>query len=179
MNTKRAKRWDGTLDTLTKDYLKDVMEKMEAYGDRVQFEWPGKGPRPNYQVINPAGRTMAFDKKNLLLPRDTEVDFVNNGSHVFSLDAIKAAASGTIRKSVTRTRVAGTGTATSRRTSSPGASAPEPEVDTVERDKYAYFKANRETLPEDIAKHSQSISELMRNGMSAEQAFDEIIKQHF
>jgi hypothetical protein len=179
LNTKRAKRWDGTLDTLTKDYLKDVMEKMEAYGDRVQFELPGKGPRPNYQVINPAGRTMAFDKKNLLLPRDTEVDFVNNGSNVFSLDAIKAAVAGTVKKTVTRSRVAGSGTTTSRRASVSGAAIPEPVVDMVERDKYAYFKANRETLPEDIAKHSQSISELMRSGMSAEQAFDEIIKQHF
>lgn len=176
MNTKRAKRWNGNLDTLTVDYLKDVIEKMEAYGNRVQFELPGKGPRPNYQVINTAGKKMAFDKKNLLLAASFNEEIGTELSSVFTLDMIKAAVRGGGVKTAARARVvrSSTGSTTSR-----SAGVTEQAVDVVERDKYAYFKANRETLPDGIQKHSQKISELMRGGMSAESAFDEVIKQHF
>src|SRR5690606_7476776 len=51
--------------------------------------------------------------------------------------------------------------------------------DTIEVDKYNYFKANRDTLPDGIQQYSTQISELMRAGHSAEAAFTAIINEHF
>ena len=186
MNTKRSKRWNGNLDTLSADFLKDVIEKMEAYGPNVQFELPGHAQRPNYQVINKAGKKMGFDKKNLLMSLNSDGNISDTLSPLFTIDAIKAAMTGGGAKTVSRARVsrpstAGTsssGGSTRSSTRTTYAAAVEP-VDTVEHDKYAYFKANREYLPDGIQKHSGAISDLMRNGMSAEDAFNNIINQHF
>ena len=56
---------------------------------------------------------------------------------------------------------------------------PAPVVDTIDADKYKYFKENREFLPDGIQKYSDEIGALMREGKSAEAAFDEIVKQYF
>ncbi|PLC53763.1 hypothetical protein CR155_09920 [Pollutimonas nitritireducens] len=176
MNTKRSKRWNGNLDSLSTDFLKDVIEKMESYGPSVQFELPGNAQRPNYQVINNAGKKMAFDKKNLLMSLNSDGNVSNTLSAVFTLEAVKTAMKGGGAKTVARARTSRPSTAGGTR------SGPAPAaqiIDTVEHDKYGYFKANRETLPEGIQKHSAEISTLMKNGMSAEEAFGEIIKQHF
>lgn len=177
MNTKRSKRWNGNLDSLSADFLKDVIEKMESYGPNVQFELPGNAQRPNYQVINNAGKKMAFDKKNLLMSLNSGGNVSDTLSAVFTLDAVKTAMKGGGVKTAAKPRASRSSTASS---SPRGSYTPAAQfVDTVEHDKYAYFKTNRETLPEGIQKHSAAISELMKNGMSAEDAFGEIIKQHF
>ncbi len=178
MNTKRSKRWNGNLDSLGTDFLKEVMEKMQAYGASVQFELPGHAQRPNYQVINNAGKKMAFDKKNLLMSLNSSGNVSDTLSAVFTLDAVKASIQGGGVKAAPRTRSSSPGTTSGNsggRSHTPVAQV----IDTIETDKYAYFKNNRETLPEGIQKHSGAISQLMRNGMSAEDAFDEIIKLHF
>lgn len=177
LNTKRSKRWNGNLDSLGADFLKDVIEKMESYGPNVQFELPGNAQRPNYQVINNAGKKMAFDKKNLLMSLNSDGNVSDTLSAVFTLEAVKAAMNGGGAKTATRARASRPSTSASSTRSS---YAPVAQViDTVEHDKYAYFKANREYLPEGIQKHSAEISTLMKNGMSAEEAFNEIIAQHF
>jgi hypothetical protein len=51
--------------------------------------------------------------------------------------------------------------------------------EAVDGEKYAYFKANRHMLPDEINQHSDEISKLMLNGMSAEQAFGEVISKYF
>lgn len=171
LNTKRSKRWNGNLDSLTPDFLKDVIERMDAYGDQVQFELPGKGQRPNYQVMNAAGKKMAFDSKNLLLGLNSNGNVGDHLSSVFTLGAIKAALNGGGVKTI-KGRV-------SRGPSTGGArvSATAQVLDTIERDKYAYFKSNRETLPAGIEKYSGKISDLMRSGLSAEGAFDAVVEQ--
>jgi len=182
LNTKRSKRWNGSLDSLGADFLKDVIEKMEAYGANVQFEFPGNAQRPNYQVINKAGKKMAFDKKNLLMSLNTDGNVSDTLSGIFTLEAVRMAMTGGGAKTVARARVSRPSTASvsSGGTRSRSAQAPAAEpVDTVEHRKYAYFKENRDNLPDGIQKHSATISDLMHNGLSAEDAFSEIIKQHF
>lgn len=178
LTTKRSKRWNGSLDSLTPEFLKEVIEKMQSYGDRVQFDLPGKPPRPNYQVINSADRKMGFDDRHLLLRLNENGNISDNLTTVFSLESIKTVLNGGGKSAASRSRVArvssaGTGV---RRSAAPVAA---PVVDTLEREKYEYFKSNRDMLPEGIAKFSQDISELMKSGASAEDAFAKIIKQHF
>lgn len=175
MNTKRNRRWNGNLETLSADFLKDVIEKMESYGGHVQFELPGHAQRPNYQVINTSGKKIAFDKKNLLLSLNANGNVSDTLSSAFSLAAVKAALAGGGRSASARPRAPrSTTTGSTAR-----AAAPVAVVDVVESEKYAYFKENRETLPEGISKHSSTISELMRGGLSAEDAFNQVIQQHF
>jgi hypothetical protein len=176
LNTKRTKRWNGQIDTLAADYLKDVMGQMETYGDRVQFGLSGSGSRPNYQVINAFDKKMAFDSNNHLLhPQAHEFDGPN-ATRVFTLDQVKAAMTG-IGRASTATRVsrAGSGNGSSSR----GSTAAVKVKDVIDTEKYEYFKNNRQTLPPSIGEYSAAITELMKKGMSAEQAFGEIIKQHF
>jgi hypothetical protein len=179
LNTKRNRRWNGTLETLGTDFLKDVIEKMESYGDQVQFELPGKAQRPHYQVITGTGRKMGFDSQNLLLRLNENGNISDGLSSVFSLDAIRAASKGlSTRTTAVRSTRSAAAPRSSGSASRTAAAAPQP-VDAVEHDKYAYFKAHREELPEGIQKYSTHISELMRGGLSAEAAFEAIIKQHF
>ena len=180
MSTKRSKRWNGELDSLAPEFLKEVIEKMQSYGDRIQFEQPNRAAAPNYQVINPTGRKMGFDNRHLILRPNEDGNIGHELTPIYTLDAIKAAMTGT-RTSTARTsrpRASSTGrstTAPATRSSAPAPAA----VDTVERDKYAYYKENKEALPDGIVKYSQEVSTLMRQGMSAEAAFELIIKQHF
>lgn len=180
MNTKRSKRWNGNLDSLSADFLKDVIDRMESYGANVQFELPGNAQRPNYHVFNNAGKKMAFDKKNLLMSLNSDGNVSETLSAIFSLDAVKTAMKGGGAKTVTRARTSRPSTSSGGSSASRSSYTPVAQViDTVEHDKYAYFKANREFLPDGIQKHSADISALMKSGMSAEQAFEEIVKQHF
>lgn len=183
MSTNRSKRWNGELSSLTPDFLKEVIEKMDSYGDRIQFEMPSKARTPSYQVINARDMKMGFDNRHLLMRLNDTGNVGEEMSTIHTLEAIKAALANDGRKTTSRGGTRGTSSSSSR-TSSPRASssrstAPAVPVDTVEQEKYAYFKANREYLPDDIAKHSQKVSQLMQGGMSAEQAFEAIIKAHF
>jgi len=178
LSTKRSKRWNGELGSLAPEFLKEVIEKMQAYGDRIQFELPNKAPCPNYQVINPAGRKMGFDARHLILRPNADGNISDELTPAYTLEAIKAAMTGAgSAAGRSRPRIAG---------AIHGASAPakraapvQQAADTVEREKYAYYKENKEALPDGIVKYSQAVSQLMRQGLSAEAAFDQIIKQHF
>ncbi len=174
MNTTRNKRWNGKIETLKADYLNDVIRQMEAYGDRVQFKLNGSGERPSYQVINTAGKKMAFDSNNHLLhPRADE--FVGpNASGVFALAQIKTALAGGGVKTSAGIRVSRVGSGSSR-----SSTVAVKAKDLVDVEKYEYFKNNRQTLPPRIGEHSDEITELMKNGLSAEDAFGEIVKRHF
>lgn len=174
MSTKRSKRWDGSLDSLSTDFLKQVIEKMQAYGDRVQFEMVTRGAGPCYQVINPRDRKMGFDGNHLLLKLNENGHVGEEMSEIFALSAVQSAASGISTRTTSRTRA---GAPRPRQASKPA--APAVAVDTLEQEKYTYFKANRDALPDDIHKHAQLISEKMRNGLSAEMAFDQVIKEQY
>ena len=173
MNTTKTKRWNGKIETLATDYLNDVMGQMVAYGDRVQFALTRGGQRPNYQVINTAGKKMAFDSNHhLLIPKAD--DFVGiNTSSIFTLDQIKTAMLGVGVNTGSRTRVSRVGAGATRTTTAASTK------DAVDAEKYEYFKNNRKTLPPNIGAHSDEITTLMRNGISAEDAFNEVIKRHF
>jgi hypothetical protein len=162
--------------------MDDIIERMQSYGDRVQFDLPGKGQRPNYQVINTAGKKIAFDSKSFLLKPNENGDVSDNLSAIFTLAQIKAAKTYSgIKVSSPRARSstsAGSGTR-SNAGASRSAPAPAKVVDTIDADKYLYFKNNRDMLPEGIQKYSDQVGQLMRTGMSAEEAFEEVIKQHF
>jgi hypothetical protein len=174
LNTKRNKRWNGKIDTLKADYFSDVIGQMVTYGDRVQFGLTGSGQRPNYQVINAAGKKMAFDSNNHLLhPADDE--FVgSNATAVFTLDQVKAAMAGGGTKSSGATRVGRAVGAGSRVTT-----AAVKAKELIDNEKYVYFKDNRQTLPLTIGDHSEEISDLMKRGMSADEAFSDVVKRRF
>lgn len=171
LNTKRTKRWNGSLDTLTADYLNDVVTQMTSYGERVQFGLSGPGQRPNYQVINTFDKKMAFDGNNHLVhPKEDE--FVgSNATGILTLEQIKMAIAGVGVKKVAATRTARTSTRSSPAAAKAG--------DLIDTQKYEYFKSNIQKLPEGIRAHSQEISDLMKKGMSAEAAFAEVIQLHF
>jgi hypothetical protein len=171
LNTTRNKRWNGKIDTLAADYLNDVKGKMEAYGDRVQFRLGGSGERPNYQVMNAADKKMAFDSNNHLVHPKAGEYVGSNASGVFTLDQIKAAIAGVgIRASA--------GARVSRVVGSSRTAAVKVK-DLVDAEKYEYFKNNRQILPPGIGEHSVEITELMKNGMAAQDAFAEVVKRHF
>jgi hypothetical protein len=172
LNTTRNKRWNGKIETLAADYLNDVKEKMDAYGDRVQFRLGGSGERPNYQVMNTTDKKMAFDSNNHLVHPKAGEYVGTNASGVFTLDQIKAAIAGVgIRASA--------GARVSRVGSSRNSTAAVKVKDLLDAEKYEYFKNNRQTLPPGIGEHSAEITELMKNGMAAQDAFAEVVKRHF
>ncbi len=171
MSSKRSKRWDGNLDSLSTEFLKRVLEKMQAYGDRVQFEMVSRGAGPSYQVINPRDRKMGFDGNHLLQRLNEDGHVGDEMSPVFALSAIQQAAAGLTTRTTSRARA---GTPRPR-----AAKAAAPAIDVIEQEKYAYYKANRDTLPEDIHVHAAEISAQMRKGISAEQAFDSVIKARY
>lgn len=175
MNTTKTKRWNGKIETLAADYLKDVIVQMETYGERVQFALNGPGQRPNYQVTNTAGKKMAFDQNNHLLhPKDDEFTG-SNISGIFTLAQIKTAKSSVGVRATAGTRAARPGTSgTAPRTTSAAAKA-----SLLDAEKYEYFKAHRQTLPPAIKEYSNEISELMKKGMSAEAAFNDVLARYF
>lgn len=178
MTTKRSKRWNGDLNTLSSDFLKDVIEKMQAYGDRVQFELPEKatGKLPCYQVINTTERRMGFDARHLILRLEYDGNVSERLSTTFTLAAINAAMNGTARKTAVRTAST---TARARTGTTRSVPAAVLAADAIENEKYTYFKNNRGNLPEEITQHSAQISKLMQEGLTAENAFQAVIKQHF
>lgn len=172
LNTKRSKRWDGKIDTLTADYLKDVVTQMKSYGDRVQFALNGAGQKPHYQVINSFEKKMAFDSNNHLL-HPAEDEFVGaNATPVLTLAQIESAIANVGVKRVTTT----TRAVRSVRGSSTPAARP---GDLIDIQKYEYFKNNVQKLPEGIRAYSQDITNLMKKGMTAEAAFGQIVEQYF
>lgn len=173
MASKRIKRWDGKVDNLPADYLKGVQEKMNSYGDRVQFS-RCSGPLPNYQVINPADKKMAFDGGHHVM-RAQEDDFSGaNGTSVFSMDQVNAMINGVRMvegkaKSVRVVRPGSTGTRTTVRQ----------VEDQFAAARYEYFRTHRATLPPTISEHSDEIATLMKQGKPVEEAFNAIIEKYY
>lgn len=173
MATTRGKRWNGKFDSLPATYLKGVIEKMQDYGDRVQFSLVSKGPQPSYQLLTEAGKQMAFDGNHHLLSAQ-EGEFAGaNASPIVSMDQLKAiiAGTGSAPKTGARaTKAAGTG---GGRTSA----AKLEEQFAAQR--YEYFKNNRQSLPAGISDYTDEITGLMKTGKSAEEAFGEVLSKYF
>jgi hypothetical protein len=171
LNTTKNKRWNGKIDTLKADYLKEVMRQMETYGDRVQFGLIGTGQRPDYLVINSADKKMAFDGSTHLLRSKAEELVGNNISGIFTLDQVKFAIAGEGIRATAATRMS--------RVVKNSSSAAAVKVNVIDTEKYEYFKNNRQTLPADIREYSEEISTLMQKGMSVEDAFGDILRRYF
>jgi len=152
------------------------MERMESYGDQVQFELPGHGKHPIYQIIGRSERKMGFDGKHLLLRLNESGNIAETLSPIFSLDAVRSAIAGRrASRSAPASRSARGGNSTVRRR----ATAAVAVMDTVEEEKYAYYRAHREELPPGISQYAGEISTLMRTGKSAAEAFRQIVEQHY
>ena len=173
----RSKRWNGNVDSLSVEFLKDVMTKMADYGDRVQFSLVTGGPVPSYQITNELGKSMAFDGNHHLLRPEGHEFAGANATPVFTLDQVKAAVSGIglgTRSTASRaTRVVRTGSGTGTRTSA----AKLEEQYAAQR--YEYYRNNRQALPSTISQHTDEITQLMKQGKSAEEAFGEVVKKYF
>lgn len=175
MTTTRSKRWNGNPDTLKADYLQGVLSQMDMYGDRVQFALVTSGNGPHYQLTNGSGKTMAFDgNHHLHHPADGEFS-PGNATGVFTLDQIKLARTGGSKPA----RTLSTGRVAARATGPRGPSAAVRAREQADSEKYAYFKAHRATLPDTIGEHSDEITSLICNGMTAEQAFSRILTTYF
>lgn len=171
------KRWNGDVTKLSATYLKNVIEKMVAYGDSVQFSIIGSVDGPNYQVINESGKKITFDSNNLLTHAEEDEFAVRNSLTVYSLDQVKTQlikiSTPQVKATAPKARRA-TGTGTPR-----GGSAVAKAKEQIAIQKYEYYKTNRATLPSDIREHSEEITRMMESGMSAESAFNEAIKLCF
>ena len=175
MATSRTKRWNGKLETLSAEFLQQVITQMDAYGDRVQFALSTPGANPNYQVQNSAHKKMAFDSgHHLLQPQATEFDG-SNATPLLSLEQIRAAEVGLGRAAVAKQAKPPKPAKSSKRS----APAAPKAADLVDAAKYAFYKEHRQTLPASIGSYTSEISVLMRDGLSAEAAFAEIIKRYF
>jgi len=171
------KRWNGDITKLSATYLNNVIEKMSAYGENVQFSVSGSVDGPNYQVINAAGKKISFDCANLLTHTEENEFTSKNSALIYSLDEIKAQLvkinTPVVKSSVTKSRKAAS-TASTR-----GGSALAKAKEQIAIQKYEYYKTNRAALPSDIREHSEEITRMMESGMSAENAFTEAIKLCF
>ena len=175
MSATRTKRWNGDIATLPADYAKGVLEKMAAYGDRVQFSLVSGGAEPSYQVINTMGKAMAFDRDHHLLQADESLFAAANATAVFSLDQINTARSGYGAS----TRTASKASKAVKSAAGPTKTAAARLDEQVAATRYAYFKANRETLPPRIAEYSGEIDQLLKKGKPVEEAFSEVVKKYF
>jgi len=179
LTTTRSKRWNGNIESLKADYLNGVLDQMGNYGERVQFALVTAGNGPRYQLTNTDGRKMAFDGNHHLHHPD-EAEFApGNTTGVFTLEQIKLAKAGNFRSPGTTRTSNGTRSSASRTGTPRVAGAAARAKDLADTEKYEYFKANRATLPDTIGEHSAEITTLMRGGMSAEQAFGEVLKKYF
>jgi len=166
LNNAKPKRWNGKMESLPTEYLNRILAQMLTYGDRVQFALTGGGQGPHYQVINTAEKKMTFDSDHLLTS-NTDKFLRGTTSPIYTLEQIEAAMTGTGNKTV--------GTGVTRGGSNRTTAAQ--KLALIEAEKYEYFKNNRSTLPANIGKHAQEITELMMNGISAEDAFADVIKR--
>jgi hypothetical protein len=171
----RSKRWNGNFDSLPVDFLKGVMEKMNSYGERVQFSLVTGGGEPSYQITTPLGKTMAFDRNHHLLRPEGHEFAGANATSVFTMEQVKAAISGLRASSGGASRTArvvrssGGGTRTS--------AAKLEEQFAAQR--YEYFRNNRQSLPPTITEHTEEITDLMKTGKSVEEAFGEVVKKYY
>ncbi|WP_039786982.1 hypothetical protein [Herbaspirillum huttiense] len=173
MSSSKTKRWHGNVEAIKAEFLNGVITQMSSYGDRVHFSMFGSVQKPHYEVINSFDKKMAFDgNHHLHHPEDGEFA-PGNATGVFTLDQVRLAKAGGSKT----TRTLSTGGVKRATTRAPSAATR--AKDQVDGEKYAYFKANRHMLPDEINQHSDEISKLMLNGMSAEQAFGEIVKKYF
>jgi hypothetical protein len=171
--SKRTKPWDGKFDALPVEYLKGVLEKMNSYGDRVQFS-RRSGPLPNYQVINPADKKMAFDGGHHLLRADEDDFSAAHVTSVFSMDQVTAMINGVrpVGEKTKTVRVVHTGRAGTRTTV-------RQVEDQFAAARYEYFRAHRATLPPTIAEHTDEIATLMKQGKPVEEAFGAIVQKYY
>ena len=180
MATTRIKRWNGKTDGLTVDYLKNVLQQMLIYGDRVQFGQTATAQGPSYQVLNSSDKRMSFDgNHHLLHPKEDEFSdkTVTVGFTLQQVQAAVAAGGFKLNGAGRSSRSTGTGV---RSGAAAGTRTTAAKVtERIDTEKYQYFKANAAMLPAEIRTHSAEISALMQAGMSAEQAFDEVLKRHF
>jgi hypothetical protein len=167
LNTKT--RFNGKVETLSRDYLGEVMNQMLRYGERVRFAVGASMP-PNYQVIGQGGRNMAFDGRHILMtpkPGDFTGDRV---TQEYTLQQVETLASGgKLAPARQLTHLSSTpraGTQASR------------TLDVLNAEKYAYYKENRATLPADIGKYSDQVTALMKDGLPAAEAFAQVAEKH-
>lgn len=179
LSSSKTKRWHGNVEAIKPEFLNGVVGQMTAYGDRVHFSMFGSVQKPHYEVINSFDKKMAFDGNHHLHRPDDEEFGAGNVTPIFTMDQIKriiATGGSGVRSSIPR--AARAASARSTGTARPTTAAARAR-EAIDGEKYAYFKANRDMLPEGINQYSDDISALMLKGMSAEQAFGEIIEKHF
>jgi len=146
---------------------------MNDYGDRVRFSLVSGGSEPSYEVINQLDKTMAFDRNHHLL-RPQEDEFAGaNASPVFTVEQVQAAISGLGAAS----RPAARGARVVRSGTTRMSAARLEEQFAAQR--YEYYRNNRQSLPPTISEYTAEITELMKIGKSAEEAFGEVVKKYF
>lgn len=175
MSATRTKRWNGDIASLPADYAKGVLEKMAAYGDRVQFSLTSGGAEPSYQIINDMGKAIAFDRQHHLLQGQEELFAGANATPVMSAEQLSTALSGYGASARGGSR---TGRAV-KSASGPTKTAAARLDEQVAAARYAYFKTNRATLPARIAEYSGEIDQLLKKGKPVEEAFAEVVKKYF
>jgi hypothetical protein len=170
------KRWTGDTSKLPAAYLKNVIEKMLAYGENVQFSGSGTIEGPNFQVINAAGKKICFNSSYLLIHVDEKEFAGKNSALVYTLEQMQTQlvklTTPTVKTPAAKRKVAGTA-------SPRGGSALAKAKEAIAIQKYEYYKNNRAELPSDIREHSEEITRMMESGMSAESAFNEAKKLCF
>jgi hypothetical protein len=175
LSATRTKRWSGDIAALPAEYMTNVLEKMGAYGDRVQFSLISGGAEPSYQILNDMGKAMAFDRDHHLVQAQDDLFAAANATAVFTLDQINAARTsyGASSRAASKTgRVV-------KAAAGPTKTAAARLDEQVAAARYAYFKANRATLPPRIAEYSGEIDQLLRKGRPVEEAFGEVVKKYF
>lgn len=163
------------MDSLDKEFLKAVLEKMASYGERVQFSLVSGGPAPSYQVSNALGKAMAFDRNHHLLRPEEGMFDGANATQTFSLEQIKAAVAGQRIGFVSSAK----GARTPRATGGTSRASVARMAEQKAAERYAYYKENRQWLPPTIAQHTAEIDEQMMAGKTAQEAFDEILKKYY
>jgi hypothetical protein len=175
LSATRKKRWSGDIAALPAEYMNSVLEKIAAYGDRVQFSLVSGGAEPSYQVINNMGKSIAFDRDHHLLQTQEDLFSVANATPVLTVDQINAARSsyGASSRAAAKTgRVV-------KSASGPTKTAAARLDEQVAAARYAYFRENRATLPPRIAEYSGEIDQLLKKGRPVEEAFGEVVKKYF
>ncbi|NEX60517.1 hypothetical protein [Noviherbaspirillum galbum] len=178
MASSKGKRWNGNFDSLPVDFLKGVMEKMSDYGENVQFSLVTGGAEPCYQLTNQDGKKMSFDRNHHLWRPEGDEFTGANATRTFTIEQVKSAISGMRLTSGTTRAARPASRAASGATGVPRTAAARLEEQFAAQ-RYEYFKNNRATLPPTISQHTEEITELMRKGKSAEEAFGEIVRKHY